>query len=168
MLKLVQKLENINELVGRLIAWLTLLIVLVTFLVVILRYGFNFGSIALQESTSYFHAFVFMLGAAYTLKHDGHVRVDIFYRKMNKTKKAWVDLLGTAFLLFPVCLFILISSWDYVFVSWGLLEESGEAGGLAYVYILKTALLIMPILLMLQGTALVLRNLITIRGDNHA
>lgn len=168
MLKLVQKLENINELVGRLVAWLTLLIVLVTFLVVILRYGFNFGSIALQESTSYFHAFVFMLGAAYTLKHDGHVRVDIFYRKMNKTKKAWVDLLGTVFLLFPVCLFILISSWDYVFVSWGLLEESGEAGGLAYVYILKTALLIMPILLMLQGTALVLRNLITIRGDNHA
>ena len=168
MLKLVNKLENINEWVGRFIAWLTLLIVLVTFLVVILRYGFDFGSIALQESTSYFHAFVFMLGAAYTLKHDGHVRVDIFYRKMNKTKKAWVDLLGTVLLLFPVCLFILISSWDYVFVSWGLLEESGEAGGLAYVYILKTALLIMPILLMLQGTALVLRNLITIRENNHA
>lgn len=168
MLKLVKKLENINELVGRLIAWLTLLIVLVTFLVVILRYGFNFGSIALQESTSYFHAFVFMLGAAYTLKHDGHVRVDIFYRKMTKTKKAWVDLLGTLFLLFPVCLFIFIASWDYVFVSWGLLEESGEAGGLAYVYILKTALLIMPLLLMIQGSAIVLRNLITIRDNNHA
>lgn len=168
MLKLVKKLENINELVGRLIAWLTLLIVLVTFLVVILRYGFNFGSIALQESTSYFHAFVFMLGAAYTLKHDGHVRVDIFYRKMNKTKKAWVDLLGTLFLLFPVCLFIFIASWDYVFVSWGLLEESGEAGGLAYVYILKTALLIMPLLLMIQGFAIALRNLITIRDNNHA
>lgn len=168
MLKLVNKLENINEWVGRFIAWLTLLIVLVTFLVVILRYGFDFGSIALQESTSYFHAFVFMLGAAYTLKHDGHVRVDIFYRKMNKTKKAWVDLLGTLFLLFPVCLFIFISSWDYVFVSWGLLEESGEAGGLAYVYILKTALLIMPLLLMIQGTAIMLRNLITIRDNNHA
>jgi len=168
MLKLVKKLENINELVGRLIAWLTLLIVLVTFLVVILRYGFNFGSIALQESTSYFHAFVFMLGAAYTLKHDGHVRVDIFYRKMTKTKKAWVDLLGTLFLLFPVCLFIFIASCDYVFVSWGLLEESGEAGGLAYVYILKTALLIMPLLLMIQGSAIVLRNLITIRDNNHA
>lgn len=168
MLKLIKKLDNINELTGRLIAWFTLLIVVVTFLVVILRYGFNFGSIALQESTSYFHAFVFMLGAAYTLKHDGHVRVDIFYRKMNKTKKAWVDLLGTIFLLFPVCLFILIASWDYVFTSWALLEESGEAGGLAYVYILKTTLLIMPILLMIQGTALVLRNLITIRENDHA
>lgn len=168
MLNLIKKLENINELAGRLTAWFTLLIVVVTFLVVILRYGFNFGSIALQESTSYFHAFVFMLGAAYTLKHNGHVRVDIFYRKMNKTKKAWVDLLGTLFLLFPVCLFILIASWEYVFTSWALLEESSEAGGLAYVYILKTALLIMPILLMIQGTALVLKNLITIREDKHA
>ena len=168
MLNLIKKLENINELTGRLIAWLTLFIVTVTFLVVILRYGFDFGSIALQESTSYFHAFVFMLGAAYTLKHDGHVRVDIFYRKMSKTKKAWVDLLGTLLLLFPVCLFILITSWDYVFTSWALLEESGEAGGLAYVYILKTALLIMPILLMLQGTAIVLRNLITLKENKHA
>lgn len=165
---IIKKLENINEFTGRFIAWGTLLIVIVTFLVVILRYGFDFGSIALQESTSYFHAFVFMLGAAYTLKHDGHVRVDIFYRKMSETKKAWVDLLGTLFLLFPVCLFIFISSWDYVSTSWGLLEESGEAGGLAYVYILKTALLIMPVLLMLQGTALILKNILNIRESNHA
>lgn len=164
---LIKKLEKINELTGRFIAWFTLLIVITTFLVVILRYGFNIGSIALQESISYFHAFAFMLGAAYTLKHDGHVRVDIFYRKMNETKKAWVDLLGTLLLLFPVCLFILFSSWDYVFTSWNLLEQSGEAGGLAYVYILKTALLIMPILLMLQGTVLVLKNLLTIRENNH-
>lgn len=168
MFNLIKKLENINELTGRLTAWLTLLIVMVTFIVVILRYGFDFGSIALQESTSYFHAFVFMLGAAYTLKHDGHVRVDIFYRKMSDTKKAWVDLLGTVLLLFPVCLFIFISSWDYVSTSWGLLEESGEAGGLAYVYILKTALLILPVLLMLQGTALVLKSILTIRESNHA
>lgn len=165
---ILKKLENINEITGRLIAWFTLLIVIVTFLVVVLRYGFDIGSIALQESTSYFHAFVFMLGAAYTLKHEGHVRVDIFYRKMNKTKKAWVDLFGTVFLLFPVCLFILIASWDYVFTSWQLLEESGEAGGLAFVYILKTTLLIMPILLMLQGTAIVLKTLLTIRESNHA
>ena len=164
----IQKLEDLSEITGRFIAWFTLLIVSITFLVVILRYGFDFGSIALQESASYFHAFVFMLGTAYTLKHDGHVRVDIFYRKMSAMKKAWVDLLGTLFLLFPVCLFILFSSWDYVFTSWGMLEESGEAGGLAYVYILKTTLLVMPILLMLQGTALVLRNLLIIRENQHA
>ena len=163
----IQKLDNINEITGRFIAWFTLMIVAITFLVVILRYGFDIGSIALQESVSYFHTFVFMLGAAYTLKHDGHVRVDIFYRKMNKTKKAWVDLLGTLFLLFPVCLFILISSWDYVFTSWTQLEQSGEAGGLAYVYILKTALLIMPILLMLQGAVLVMKNFLTLKENNR-
>lgn len=160
----INKLEQISELSGRLIAWLTLFIVLVTFIVVLLRYAFDIGSIALQESITYMHAFVFMLGAAYTLKHDSHVRVDIFYRKMTATKKAWVDLLGTLLLLFPVCLFILFSSWDYVLTSWSQLEQSGEAGGLAYVYILKTTLLLMPLLLMLQGAALALKNLLLIKN----
>ena len=159
----IKNLESITEFTGRFIAWFTLFIVIITFFVVVLRYGFDIGSIALQESITYFHAFVFMLGSAYTLKHDGHVRVDIFYRKMTPTKKAWVDLLGTLLLLFPVCLFILITSWDYVFTSWSLLEESGEAGGLAYVYILKTSLLLMPLLLMLQGLVMVIKNVLTIK-----
>ena len=167
MRNIIQIIENINEKIGRFTAWFTLLIVLITFIVVILRYGFDYGSIALQESITYLHAFVFMLGAAYTLKHDGHVRVDIFYRKLSNIKKAWVDTIGTLFLLFPVCLFILFVSWDYVFSSWALLEESGEAGGLAYVYILKTALLIMPILLMLQGTASVMKNILIIKERDH-
>lgn len=164
MQKIINKLEQTSELSGRFIAWLTLFIVLVTFVVVVLRYVFDYGSIALQESITYLHAFVFMLGAAYTLKHDGHVRVDVFYRNMSNVKKAWVDLLGTLLLLFPVCLFILISSLDYVLTSWSMSEQSGEAGGLAYVYILKTALLIMPVLLMLQGAAITLKNLLVIKG----
>lgn len=160
---IINKLEQAAEISGRLISWLTLLIVIITFIIVILRYVFDIGSIAMQESISYFHAFVFMLGAAYTLKHDGHVRVDVFYRNMTPTKKAWVDLLGTLLLLFPVCLFIFVSSWDYVLTSWEQFEESGEAGGLAYVYILKTTLLVMPVLLMLQGAALALKNLLLIK-----
>lgn len=160
---IINKLEQTSEISGRLVSWLTLLIVILTFIVVILRYALDIGSIAMQESITYFHAFVFMLGAAYTLKHDSHVRVDIFYRNMTPVKKAWVDLLGTLFLLFPVCLFIFFSSWEYVLTSWSQFEESGEAGGLAYVYILKTALLIMPVLLMLQGTALALKNLLLIK-----
>lgn len=163
----INKLEQISELSGRFLAWLTLFIVIVTFIVVVLRYVFDIGSIALQESISYMHAFVFMLGAAYTLKHDSHVRVDIFYRKMNPTKKAWVDFAGTVFLLFPVCLFILFSSWDYVLTSWSQFEESGEAGGLAYVYVLKTALIIMPILLMLQGAAVSLKSLLLIKEQQE-
>jgi len=168
MQNLIHKLEQTSELSGRFLAWLTLFIVIVTFIVVVLRYVFDIGSIAMQESISYMHAFVFMLGAAYTLKHEGHVRVDIFYRKMNPIKKAWVDFLGTFLLLFPVCLFILFSSWDYVSTSWSQLEESGEAGGLAYVYILKTALIIMPILLILQGVALSLKSLLLIKEHKEA
>lgn len=162
---IINKLEHTSELSGRLISWFTLFIVILTFIVVILRYLFDIGSIAMQESISYFHAFLFMLGSAYTLKHDGHVRVDIFYRKMTPVKKAWVDLLGTFLLLFPVCFFIFFSSWDYVLISWSQFEESSEAGGLAYVYILKTALLIMPILLILQGTALSLKNLLLLKNN---
>jgi len=168
MQNIINKLEQTSELSGRYLAWLTLFIVVVTFIVVVLRYVFNIGSIAMQESISYMHAFVFMLGAAYTLKHDSHVRVDIFYRKMNPKNKALIDLIGTLLLLFPVCLFILFSSWDYVLTSWSQFEESGEAGGLAYVYILKTALLIMPILLMIQGTALSLKSLLIIKSSKEA
>ena len=168
MKNLAHTIEGLIEKIGNFIAWFTLFIVFITFIVVVLRYVFDVGSIALQESTTYLHAFVFMLGAAYTLKHDAHVRVDIFYRKMSASKKAWVDLIGTLILLFPVCLFILYSGWDYVFSSWGLLEESGEAGGLAYVYILKSTLILMPILLMLQGAALVMKNLLLIKKNNHA
>lgn len=165
MQKIIDKLEQTSEISGRVVAWLTLFIVMLTFIVVILRYIFDIGSIAMQESISYLHAFVFMLGAAYTLKHDSHVRVDVFYRNMTPVKKAWVDLLGTLLLLFPVCLFIFFSSWDYVLTSWSQLEESGEAGGLAYVYILKTTLLIMPTLLMLQGSALALKNLLLLKNN---
>ena len=168
MQNIINKLEQTSELSGQYLAWLTLFIVVVTFIVVVLRYVFDIGSIAMQESITYMHAFVFMLGAAYTLKHDSHVRVDIFYRKMSPKNKAMVDLIGTVLLLFPVCLFILFSSWDYVLTSWSQFEESGEAGGLAYVYILKTALLIMPVLLMIQGTAISLKNLLLIKSSKEA
>ncbi len=101
-------LENFTEKTGKLIAWLTLIMVLLSFLIVLLRYGFNIGSIALQESILYLHATVFMLGAAYTLKADGHVRVDIFYQKMSLKNKAKVDFFGSLILLLPVSIFIFL------------------------------------------------------------
>ena len=104
---LADRLDQVAELTGRFIAWLTLATVLTAVSVVILRYLFSSGSIALQEAVSYLHAAVFMLAAAYTLKHDGHVRVDIIYQKLSARGRAWVDLLGTLLLLFPVCLFML-------------------------------------------------------------
>jgi TRAP-type mannitol/chloroaromatic compound transport system permease small subunit len=157
-------LSNINEAVGRAISWLTLCMVVVTFLVVVLRYAFNLGWIAMQESVTYMHALVFLLGAAYTLKHDGHVRVDIFYRRLSQRGRAWVDLLGALLLLWPVCMYITWVSWDYIASSWEVHEASGEAGGLPGVYLLKTTIVIMTTLVAIQGTVQVLRSLLIIRG----
>ncbi len=160
------RLDQIAEYTGRFISWATLLMVLITFLVVVLRYVFDLGWIALQESVTYLHASVFMLGAAYTLKHQGHVRVDIFYQKMSPRSRAWVDLLGTLLLLFPVCGFIFWVSWEYVLNSWDVLEGSREAGGLPGVFLLKTLILLLPLTLGLQGMAAMLRN-IRLLQDQH-
>jgi len=158
-------LAHINEWIGRATAWLTLALVLVTFGVVVARYGFDLGSIAVQEVTTYLHALIFMLGAAYTLRHDAHVRVDIFYRRLSPRGRGWVDLLGTLLLLFPVCLFILWSSWDDVLESWRIHEGSQEAGGLPWFYLLKSAVLVMPVLLMLQGLVMAVDAVLAIRGQ---
>ena len=163
-----EKLDRFAELTGRVLAWLTLGIVLVTFAIVVMRYLFEAGSIALQESVSYLHAAVFMLGAAYTLKHDAHVRVDIFYQKMSPVKRAWVNLLGTLLLLFPVCVFIIVASYDYVAGSWAIQEGSREAGGLDAVFLLKTAIPMMAVLLLLQGLSMLLHSVLIIAGKAPA
>lgn len=150
-------LDQISELSGRGVAWLTLLMVVLTFLIVVLRYGFDTGWIALQESVSWLHACVFMLGASYALKRDSHVRVDIFYQQFSRRGRAWVDLLGSLLLLLPVCLFIFYASWEYVLGAWEIGEASAETGGLPALYLLKSLLLIMPVLLILQALAHSLR-----------
>ncbi len=163
-----QLIDQLSDWTGRLIAWLALAMVAVTFTVVVLRYLFDSGSIALQESITYMHALLFMLGAAYTLRHDGHVRVDIFYRKFGPRGRAWVDLLGVLFLLIPVTGFIAWISWDYVAASWALHEGSREAGGLPGVYLLKSVIPLMALLLLLQGVAMGLRALSVISGVKGA
>jgi TRAP-type mannitol/chloroaromatic compound transport system permease small subunit len=162
--KISQFIDQLNEWTGRLIAWLTLGMVIITFTVVILRYLFDLGSIALQESITVMHATVFMLGAAYTLRHEGHVRVDIFYRRFGARGRAWVDLLGVLFLLMPVTLFIVWISGEYVASSWALHEGSREAGGLPGVYLLKSVIPLMALLLLLQGVAMGWRAYSVLRG----
>ena len=154
--------NRINEWLGRTVAWFILAMVIITFFNVVMRYGFNFGLIAIQESVVYLHSFVFMLAIAYTYKHNEHVRVDIFYSKYSQIKKAWVDLLGTLFLLLPICIYLIFSSWQYSANSWVLLEGSREAGGLPFLYILKTLVPLMPALLLLQGLATICKCLLTI------
>ncbi|WP_371378157.1 TRAP transporter small permease subunit [Thalassotalea aquiviva] len=162
MSRLVSHIDRITELIGRLIAWLTLFVVILTFLIVLLRYGFSVGWIAMQESVLYFHALVFMLGAAFTLKHDEHVRVDIFYQKFTVRQKAWVNLLGSVLLLLPVCVFIFVISFDYVLVSWQIMEGSKEPGGLPFVYLNKSMILLLVITMTLQGLAEIGRNLLVL------
>ena len=162
LLKIATFIESLNEWVGRTISWLTLFMVVITFLIVVLRKVNNIGWISMQESVVFMHALVFLLGAAYTLKQEGHVRVDIFYRNLSDYGKAWIDCLGAFFLLLPVSVFIFWYSLDYVTDSWALQEGSREAGGLPGVYILKATLLIMPGLIILQGITQIIRGVILI------
>jgi TRAP-type mannitol/chloroaromatic compound transport system permease small subunit len=157
--KLANSLDRFADRTGRSVAWLALALVAVTFSVVVLRYLFEIGSIALQESILYLHASLFLLGAAYTLKVNGHVRVDIFYRHLSPRGRALVDLLGALLLLLPVCGFLLWISWDYVATAWSLREGSRETGGLPYVYLLKTLIPLASGLLILQGISQALHSL---------
>ena len=141
--------------------------VLVTFVVVVLRYIFDAGLIWLQESVVWMHGFVFMVGAAYTLQQEEHVRVDIFYREMSPKRRAWVDLIGVTVFLLPLCALLGWKSFDYVAVSWQLQEASRESGGLPYplIPLLKSILVVMPITVGLQGIALLSRCVRILRGD---
>jgi len=131
---------------------------------VVLRYYFQSGSIALQESITYLHGLVFMLGIAFTLQRGGHVRVDIFYRGFSPRRKALVDLVGGLLFLVPVSLLIFIFSWDYVAASWAIGETSEERSGIEGIYLLKTLLLLMPATLLLQGVAEILKSALVLMG----
>ena len=136
---------------GRAVSWLTLLMVVLTFGVVVLRYGFNLGWIWLQESVTYLHAAVYMVAAAWAFQTDDHVRVDIFYREKSSRHKNVVNLAGTLLFLVPFSVFLLIIGWDYVTASWSTMESSREAGGLPLVFLLKSLILVLPALLLLQS-----------------
>jgi len=149
---------------GHAVAWLLVLMVAIQSLIVILRYGFEIGSIALQESVTYLHAACFMLGIAYTVKINGHVRVDIFYRQFSPQKKAAVNLFGAIVFLLPLCLFIFITSFEYVFQAWQFKEHSSDTGGLPIVYLLKTLIPLLATGLLLQSISEIGKSTLTLLG----
>jgi len=151
---------------GRTVSWLTLAMVLLTFAIVILRYGLNEGWIWLQESVTYLHAMVFMIAAAWAFQTDDHVRVDIYYRDRSDRDKAWVNLVGTLIFLLPFCIFLILIGWDYVLASWAIKEGSREAGGLPLVYLLKSLILLLPALLLIQSFSTIKACLSTLRSDH--
>ena len=137
--------------------------VLITCIVVIMRYGMDMGSVFLQDVVLDLHGSLFLLGAAFALKRGAHVRVDIFYRNFNESKKALVDLLGNVIFLQPVCWTILLYSWGYVEFSWRIMEVSPEPDGLPFVYIQKSLLIAVAALLSLQSLSEILKSYLVIK-----
>lgn len=155
--------DAFSEWTGRIIAWLVPAMMLLTCLIVLLRYQFDLGSVALQEIVVYMHSIVLLLGIAYTLRQDAHVRVDLLYSRVGETARAWINLLGTLVFLFPTAGFILLVSFDYVAFSYRLGEGSAEPGGLPGLYLLKSMILFMALGLGLQGVSICMASLRQLR-----
>ncbi|WP_306116974.1 MULTISPECIES: TRAP transporter small permease subunit [unclassified Roseovarius] len=162
--RLAEHLDAINRAVGRIVRWLALLMVLVQFLVVVLRYVYGFSSIALNESVLYMHATLFMLGAGYTLLVDDHVRVDIFQAKASDAGQARIDIFGHVVLLIPSMLALLYWSWPSVRNAWAIFEGPLSVGGIPAVFLLKTLIPAFCILLLIQSLACLLSKLATLVG----
>jgi TRAP-type mannitol/chloroaromatic compound transport system permease small subunit len=166
--RLADGIDSVTAAIGRAASWCCLFIVLAEFAVVVMRYVFGIGSIRLQESVLYAHAALFMLAAAWTLQADGHVRIDVFYAQAKPRTKAMIDLVGTVVFLLPVMAVIGVLSLSYVARSWAILEGSREAGGLPFVYLLKTLIPLFALLLGLQGIAQAIRAWLVLSGCRQA
>ncbi len=159
---LVRSIDFINEWLGRAVMWLALILFAVTAYETIERYLFRVTSVALQETTWHLYSLLFLLGLAYTLKHDRHVRVDIFYDRMSPRLKAWIDLFGIFVLIIPFCLLMIGFSWQFTLTAYQIGERSGDPGGLPARWVLKAAIPVGFGLLLLQGISEMFKNLLVI------
>ena len=159
-MKLINK---INTRIGKSFAWLLLIMVVLTCIIVILRYLFNIGFIWMQELVRFCYAMVFLACAAYTLAEDEHVRVDIIYSNLSNKSKSIINIIGSIIFVIPVCLVIIYYSFNYVVNSWAQLEGSLEERGLHAVYILKSFIWIFAIMLIFQSLSIIYTNLYNIR-----
>jgi len=162
--------DALNGAVGRGASWLVLVMVLVGAGNAVARYlgrfiGINLSSNAYLEMQWYLFSLVFLLGAAYTLQRDDHVRVDVLYGRLSRRGRAWVDAVGTVLFLIPFCLFCLWVSWPSVRNSWQVLEGSPDPGGLPR-YPIKSVILVAFVLLILQGCAELYRKVALLRGTD--
>jgi TRAP-type mannitol/chloroaromatic compound transport system permease small subunit len=158
------RIDRFNTAIGRAAAWLALVVVLLQFALVVVRYLFGVGSIWLTEAVIYAHAALFMLACAWTLRAGGHVRVDIFYAEASARTKATIDLIGAVLLLLPFALVLVWLSLPYAARSWAILERSQEASGLPLVFLLKSLIPLFAVLMALQGVAQAIRAYATLTG----
>lgn len=167
-LRIADLIDRTNEWIGRGVYWLTLFMVLVGSFNAIARYLDRYTGLGLSSNTYielqwYMYSLVFLLGAAYTLKHDAHVRVDVLFTRLGERGRAWINLLGTLLFLIPFCLFVLFTSWPTVSNSWAVLETSPDPGGLPR-YIIKTAIPVAFFLLLGQGISMAIKQVAILRG----
>lgn len=162
--------DGLNEWVGRAVAWATLLMVLIQFVLVMMRYVFSaqdflfLSTLWWQEAIVYLHGTLIMAAAGYTFLHNGHVRVDIFYREASERRKDWTDLIGSVLFLLPVCYLIYWSALPNVLLSWRNLEGSTETSGIPYKYLLKSTVLVLATLLALQAISTAVKAAMRLAG----
>ncbi|WP_111976476.1 TRAP transporter small permease subunit [Algibacillus agarilyticus] len=162
-----KKINAASEWLGNAMGLFTLIMVLLMAAIVILRYGFDVGTVAMQEGVLYLHGAALLLGAGYTLKHDDHVRVDVFYRSVTARTQHLTNFIGHLFLLMPVVVFVFVMSFEYVLNSWDMMETSPEPGGLAFVYIQKSLLLLFCVCLFIQALAMMINDFVAFRQLSH-
>ncbi|MFH1036258.1 MAG: TRAP transporter small permease subunit [Pseudomonadota bacterium] len=168
LLSLAGKIDAINECVGRIVSWVVLGLVLVVFGDVVFRYVFNVSFVFTQELEWHLFAFIFLMGAGYTLISDNHVRVDIIYQRLSEKGRAWINLLGCIFFLFPGCLLVIITSVPFAYTSFEMLEGSPDPGGIPLRFVLKACIPLGFTLFGLQGLSLFLRSLLTVLGHESS
>jgi TRAP-type mannitol/chloroaromatic compound transport system permease small subunit len=156
--------DNFNEYFGRMVSWATLLLVVVTFTDVVMRYFFNTSYVFTQELEWHIFAFIFLMGAGYTLKHDGHVRVEVFYGKLGRKGKAWINLVGVLFFLVPSCLLFIKTGIPFVVKSFHVMEGSPDPGGIPFRFLLKACIPAGYALILLQGISLGIDSLLGVLG----
>lgn len=161
---LCQWIDALNEGVGRCVAVVSAGLVVVVFSDVVMRYLFNTSFVFIQELEWHLFGFIFLMGAGYTLLHDGHVRVDIVYQRLTPKGRAWVNLIGVIVFLLPGCLMIIITSLKFVFSSWAILEGSPNPGGMPFRFLIKGTITVGFALLVLQGVSLGVHSFLKVIG----
>jgi TRAP-type mannitol/chloroaromatic compound transport system permease small subunit len=156
------RIDKLNTFVGKSVAWVTLLLVITVFTDVVMRYLFKTSFVFVQELEWHLFAFIFLMGAGYTLHKDGHVRVDIIYQRLSPKACAWVNIIGIIFFLFPGCYMIIQTAIPFVKNSYSILEGSPDPGGIPYRFIIKSAIPIGFTLIALQGISIFMKNLMII------
>lgn len=175
LLAIARAIDVLSTAVGKLMWWLTVAMVLIGAYNVITRYLGSYLGVQLSanlylEMQTYAFDLIFLLGAAYVLKADAHVRVDIIYSRLSDRARAWIDIVGTFVFLIPFCVFGFYYCLGYVERSWAVMEQSPNPGGLAR-YPIKTVILVAFVMLVLQGISEVIKNIAYLRHrpgyDSH-